>query len=384
MTDKVKKWPFAVYVEASILNKLPINIMNAEMESLLEISKKTGTSMIIPEISFQEWMPKRLEIIRKHIGRAESALYDLSSLFDYVKIKEWEKDKDAIIEDTENFTKRLLDDVGISVIDTPEIDLGSLIHMSINKIRPFEEGNEKGFRDSINLFTIIEFAKNHQNGSHILLAEDKVYQHKDIQSLAEKNGIDLIITTTLAEAIDSLEFFIKDIEKRTIEISKLTLKIFLLEKQDKIHEFIKLNGVFTSSFLNSEYQFGFSPNILGIEDSRVVGVESATKGTLPSGKNNGEVKISFNAKVEFDVRISVYEPESRPKPKYRHGEVRSGGLLEHLAGFPQTESYVPKKPVRTVTKNVPIEGSAILTRTSSPFREEYTDLKLYKINLHMD
>ena len=56
-------------------------------------------------------------------------------------------DTKSIVQDTEAVTRKILADNNISIVDIPQVSLKELVSMSVNKIKPFEEKGEKGFRD---------------------------------------------------------------------------------------------------------------------------------------------------------------------------------------------------------------------------------------------
>jgi len=85
----IKKWPKAIYLESSILYKLPLDIFNAEMEQLQNKCNNLGTPILIPEISFKEWMPERKNAVDKHLSRIDGAISKLSKLFNYIQKAEW-------------------------------------------------------------------------------------------------------------------------------------------------------------------------------------------------------------------------------------------------------------------------------------------------------
>ncbi len=54
-------WPTGIYLEASVLCSLPLHVMTAEMERLKELSTLLVAPILIPEVSFREWVFKRKE-----------------------------------------------------------------------------------------------------------------------------------------------------------------------------------------------------------------------------------------------------------------------------------------------------------------------------------
>jgi len=139
------------------------------------------------------------------------------------------KDRKYKLRDVEKLLRKFLSHTSVSIISTPHnIDIEELIHMSVNKIKPFEETGEKGFRDSVILFTIFEHAKNERNGSHLLVANDGVYQESDVTMLAEKHNVKLLVAPSIQKAHSMLEEFLGDATKEEIEeINKFLINLRL-------------------------------------------------------------------------------------------------------------------------------------------------------------
>lgn len=348
-------WPKGIYLEASVLCKLPRDVITAEVERLKELSTKLKIPIFIPEVSFLEWIADRKESIYKYITNVDTGLSEMSKLFDYILNINWTKTKKDIIADTEPFTRRIIEHVGINVIETPQIDLKKLLLMAVDKVKPFEKKGEKGFRDSVNLFTVLEHAKQQEKGSHIFVAEDQVYQVDEIQNHAKEYNVELIVVSSITEAITTLEEFMKNVKMLMDTYRKTILREFLLQNVDKISEYIKQHGEFPVSFLNQDYKIGFWPSIEDIEVSDITGIESITRGVLPDGENEGRVKVSFTAKTMFKVKVE--EPILQSVPKFKHGGKVPPpfNVRAYLTGNRQR---IDKK----IEVGVPVEGYVLLKK----------------------
>ncbi|MCK4427961.1 MAG: DUF4935 domain-containing protein [candidate division Zixibacteria bacterium] len=367
-------WPKGIYLEASVLCTLPRDIINAEMERLKQVCTLVKAPILIPEVSLQEWIANRRETINKYITNVESGLAEMAKIFDYVERINWPKDRQSIVDDTEYVTKKILDENGISVIETPDIDLKKLVSMSVNKIRPFEEGNEKGFRDSVNLFTVLKHAEKEKEGYHLFVARDNIYKDKDIQDFAQQYNVELIVVSSISDAISKLEEFIKHVMKTIDTYEKTVLNYFLLRNADKISEYIRQNGEFPLFFLNKGYRLGLVPRIERIDSISVIKIDSVTRGILPKGADEGKVKISFTARTRFDVRVR--EVVSSPVPRLKYGKAPFPSSFDLLA-------FLADGAERTLNKvteiDIPIEGSVYLTREKDQegiYQDKYSDLQI--------
>lgn len=363
--------PKGIYLEASVLCKLPRDVVTAEIERLKELSTKLELPIFIPEASFLEWIATRKESINKYITNVDTGLAEMSKLFDYVLNINWTKNKKDIIADTETFTRRIIERIGINVIETPQIDLKKLLSMAVDKVKPFETKGEKGFRDSVNLFTVLEHAKQQEKGSHIFVAEDQVYQVDEIQNHAKEYNVELIVVPSITEAITTLEEFMKNVKMLIDTYQKTILREFLLQNVDKISEYIRQHGEFPIYFLNQDYQLGFWPSIEDIEVADIKGIESITRGVLPHGENEGRVKVSFTAKTMFKVKVS--EPILRSEPKFKHGG-KVPPPFDLRAFLTGNRQIVDKK----IEVGVPVEGYVLLKKVKDDegvLNDEYSNLE---------
>ena len=369
-------WPKGIYLEASVLCKLPRDVITAELERLKEISIRLNAPIFIPETSFLEWIAGRKETVSKHITNVESGLSEMSKLFDYVSRITWPKNKQNIIADTEQFTRRIIEKNNIKVIDTPPIDLKRLVSMAVDKIKPFQEKDEKGFRDAVSLFTVLEHAKTQEKGSHVFVAHDEVYKEDGIQDLAKEYNAELIVVPSISEAITTLEEFMKNVKILIATYQKALLREFLLQNVDRISEYIRQYGEFPLSFLNRDYHLGFWPSIEDFEVVGVTGIESVTRGVLPQGTSEGRVKISFTVRTKFNIRVQ--EPILPIEPRFRHDRRVPDAIdlqLSYLAVAAAAKQTVNK----TIELGIPIEGSVLLKKEKDKdgdFVDKYYDLEI--------
>lgn len=216
-------FPWGIYLEANVLCSLGPQIINAQMERLKGLCNAIPDPILIPELSLQEWIRKRKGEVDGWIDEVETGLSNLARIFDYVSKPDWEKDKESMSGGTDASTRKVLKDFGISIIPTPQISVKKLVYMSINNIRPFEERKEKGFRDSVTLLTVLKYAQKQKDGFHLLVATDEIYQHEDVQALAEEYGVNLKVSRSIPATISTLEKLMRQVEKVFDDYKKLTL-----------------------------------------------------------------------------------------------------------------------------------------------------------------
>lgn len=368
-------WPRGIYLEASVLYALPLGVVNAQMERLLEISRVAEIPIFITDVSFQEWVAKRRDNVKNYIDKTESSLNRLSGLFDYISKINWKKTKEDIINDTEASIKKILDQNGIRIIETPDMDIKEMIRMAVCKKKPFEERHEKGFRDYVNLRTILEHARSQPEGPHFLVAQDEIYQDRDITKLAEQYHIKLVIPPSIERAISILEEFFRTMKKTIDEYKKQPLKQYLMKETDKISQYTYQNAEISESFLNQNHELGFLPKIQAIENVKLISIVDVTRGILPKNNRQSRIKISFRAKMKFTVKIR--DIPTPPQMRFKDGRKISSPEAFYFALALGDETR--RTPRKSVDRTVSLEGSIMFTRRKDKkeeFVDTYTDLNL--------
>jgi len=251
--------------------------------------------------------------------------------------------------------------------------------MSLDNIKPFEEGHEKGFRDAITLFTVLIHAKGQTDGTFVLVSNDKVYTHENIQQSAKEYDIDLVVVPSVSDCISEIEDLLKRAKKWFDEFREDNLKKFLKKNLLQISEYIKEKGEFTPSFLKRQNKLGFASEVKKIEDIRVIDIDSATRGPLPKGVSEGRIKISFVSSTEFDVTTTEYIPS--PEPAVKYGQHVPDPVLVDMRNRMESP---PSRPTvtRSVQQPVNVTGSVFLKKgldEKSHYVEGFSDLELEDI-----
>ena len=105
--------------------------------------------------------------------------------------------------------------MGIEVIETPKnISIRQLVTMAAFKIRPFEDKREKGFRDTVILYTILEDAKKRNIKDCLFITEDKIFAHEDVQQIIKKYRVNIDI----ADSLETATVLIKSVLDEKIKI----------------------------------------------------------------------------------------------------------------------------------------------------------------------
>ncbi len=351
--------PRAVYLEASVLCKgALLYSITAEMESLQSRCRLLEIPVFIPEVSFLEWVMKRREAVASNVDGANSRIEKLSRVFSYALQPNWLSDKKRMINDTKGLTKKDIEKNEIHLLPIPQgIDVKELVHLSTNHQKPFQE-KDRGFRDYMNLRTILEYAKKHTNGPHLLIAEDKVYE--SVAQEAQKFGVELIVCSSFQEAEEGLIQFvgerIMEYERRQEQL----LKDYLQKKKDAISQYIYENSEFSENYIRNRFQSGMLINIMSIDEIRVISIPSVKMSTrFILTRKNERLKISFKANAQ--ITFTAKEIPFTPDVYFKAGQISlspTSGLTDYLGtGIGTTDYGHERIENRSIKGRFSLEGS---------------------------
>ena len=250
-----KEW--AIYLDTNILLPFSVSLDNPLFQILMDISEKWDMSFYIPEVAYLEWVNKKKKEIETTLKRIKGNVENLKTRYLFNEIDLSKISAQKLFEQSKSILDENIEKNKIEIIKTHKVDLDRLISMSINKIRPFEEKREKGFRDSLIFFTILNDAK---KGNKIcwLISDDKVFSHEDVIRVAIEEGVDYAHYTSIEAFKESIEKLKIKIIQKVKETELKKLEEFLKSKQDQITDFIREKGKFNLYYLNTL----FKPSII--------------------------------------------------------------------------------------------------------------------------
>ncbi len=277
-------------------------------------------------------------------------------------------------------TKKIIDDCGISIIETPEIDVKKAVQMAVDRVKPFEEKHEKGFRDYVNLCTVLEYARVKRDGFHLLIAGDEVYRDENVQKLAVQYGVELIVRCSIEHAISVLEGCVGSKEKEIRDKELQPLKSYLMTMTDEVSIYIFENVVIDELFLSKNDELGLFPQIEAVDDIRVTEVTDEVRGVLPEDTREGRVKITFLAKTKVLVRMRDIAFPS--ETVFIQGRKVSSGQAAYLASL--LGGGTGKATSREIERLFSVAGSVSFKRRGSENGDciiSYSDLDLDHVSV---
>ncbi|KKQ98917.1 MAG: hypothetical protein UT24_C0031G0002 [Candidatus Woesebacteria bacterium GW2011_GWB1_39_12] len=362
--------PRCIYLDTNILRIVGFTDLAAHFLELKTWADELKAPIAIPKLVWMEWAHDFYENIEKKKIQTKENMRDFRILLGFDS-EEFELPGDYVgrLFDT---LRGKLKEMGILIIDTPKnISLDELVARATFKIRPFEDKGEKGFRDTIILYTILEDMKNKKIVSSLLVTGDKVFTHKDVSKKIESYKVDIQIATSLEESSKLIKEILDYKARSIIENKEKKLLDFVKSKRSEIFSFVKENAELTEDFITKGGFLSSKQDIFGQIESVVafepVEVESAF-GRLRSRRDMGYPKNTepILISVKTTLRV-VYSPFLLSRPA-----VRAPDLSKFKEVVRSTRPRFFGEPTETkLIRNLMVSALAIKNDQG-----EYSDLKL--------
>lgn len=168
--------PRIVVIESTALFQLGSRFEHVDFAELLrELKRLFKFEIVVSRVSWMEFLKERKAQVSECIGtvkRLRSSLEKLGQSTDELKAID-----DRVTDLAKNFAavfEKKLASLGIGILPLAKVDPQLLLGMSIETIPPFEDSHEKGFRDSLIMFSVLEAIKGQPEKNALLVTNDKL------------------------------------------------------------------------------------------------------------------------------------------------------------------------------------------------------------------
>jgi hypothetical protein len=241
--------PRTIFLETTALVQLGPRLENADLARLLEIRASSPFEILIAEVSWMEFLRHRKAEVADTIDKIKSVAGTLQNHgASLVQITHAEKALQKYLARIgEHFLEKATK-LGFRIVPLPDnITVRSLLEMSIECVPPYEhreKKSEKGFRDSLIMFTILQEIQGRIDDNALLICGDglllegisihsdqfctSVHTVPDLPSAVEfvETGMDADKRAEIRESINEakqvLGQFEKQISDRVTEIRELS------------------------------------------------------------------------------------------------------------------------------------------------------------------
>lgn len=380
--------PEALYFDTNMLLHLPYWSSNVEFIELRESAKRLKAGFFVPEVVARELAQRRKEDAEQQLNKLKGLSQSLGKLLkreplDYEQI-------DRVDATIDSLTTEFLDYIGVQVVPTPtDIPLKALIEMAVRRKAPFQgigekgERGDKGFKDTIILFTLTEHMRNNEFKDGVFLAHDKIFQERNVSKIIYEAGLNIVIHKSLKEATEHIKSKIDSLVERHIQEEKSKIKSFLSARFNEISDYVISNAQISERFLKP---FGLAAalvkgdkldnctikKILSIKPKEISNVFTGHM-NKDDAREKGVIPITFSVSIKFDLlvepylfQIGLFSDLSEKFPLSAPDDFEKIMQEPRLLRPRETEE-------KTVYRDITIEASIVQENN------EYKDLRLSKI-----
>lgn len=370
-----KNFPRSIYIDTNILRKIGITNFGTPFLELKEWSQKFEAPFVVPQAVWLEWLSDFEQNIKKKSSQTIENLRSIEILLE-MKQKQFKLPDDYSGRLVKTIRKKLCF-MGIGIANTPQnISIEELVRMAAFKIKPFEDKKEKGFRDTIILYTILEDMKKKSIKEALFVTDDRIFIHDDVNQIVKKYKINLSVVFSLEEATDHIKNVLDDVGRKLLEMKKQKLFDFVKTRQDLIFKFIKKNAELTEDFITKggflsakRDIFGQIEKVLEFEPVEIEGAFEAAKS--PSEKQppkNSEyilISVKTRLKIEYLPLLVFNRPSVKASDIDKFKEIIRNSAPRYYGDPAVVE--VTRDPSVTALVKKDVKGN-------------YVDLKLERVN----
>ncbi len=183
-------WPQVIFIESTSLYQLGARLETVDLAKLIEIRDSLGIRLCVSEVSWLEYVRHRKREIQaalRQIAQSQSGLAAYDQQFG--GLEDAREKATHLLDGIEAFLVERAGKLRLEIVPTPNIDMNRLLRMSIDCVAPFEESNEKGFRDSVIMFTVLSTVRGRPEDNCMVITADKLMRdnpRKNQGSLRQK------------------------------------------------------------------------------------------------------------------------------------------------------------------------------------------------------
>ncbi len=290
MKDEKPKKTDAIYFDTNIFKKLTPHLDDTRLDQILNLTEILNIGIFIPRIVLKETVDLLQSEINEIISKTNK--YNKFNIFTINTI--------PTIEKYEQTLEKFLLDKRISIIETPSISFDRILSMAIKHEPPFKK-EDKGFKDTIILLTILDHAKISQNKSIIFFSEDPIFLDNRVWKLAGLYNVDINVIAKMEDGINGLsEQLSEEVRKLNDELEKTIIE-HLNEKPETIYNHIK-NGKFSAVFLrNNSKEYPFFGHLINVND---INPQIISKVIITKKEEDGDSKkFTFLVLVKTEFKL---------------------------------------------------------------------------------
>jgi hypothetical protein len=208
-------WPRKIFIESTALFQLGPRVENVDLARLIELRDFVSARLYVTEVNWLEYLRFRKRDLRDVRNRLVSAKKDLGKYgLSPEEIDPILNQIDSLLDCLEAHFRDKFQSLGIHILPVTSIDPRRLLTMSIDGTPPFEKpreqgserSTEKGFRDALTMFTIMQETRDGTDDHPLVITKDDLLTESFALHSGEFN--------TQVSCVDGFAQAIKHIEGR--------------------------------------------------------------------------------------------------------------------------------------------------------------------------
>jgi hypothetical protein len=174
-------WPRKVFIESTALFQLGPRLENVDFARLLKLREILGFEICVSDVNFREYVRFRKREIRQIRSRLQEVISTLEKYGqNYSEFEPILKQLDSFLTTIDKHFEERFKALGIKILPLPKVEIEKLVRMSLEGKAPFEKprespnerSSEKGFRDAVIMFTILEEIEDRSEDHALVITAD--------------------------------------------------------------------------------------------------------------------------------------------------------------------------------------------------------------------
>ncbi|HEV2297875.1 MAG TPA: PIN domain-containing protein [Candidatus Acidoferrales bacterium] len=342
-----------VFIESSVFWQLGPRLENVDFANLLEIQKSAGFELFVSVVTWLEYLRERKKELNRYLPSSQNILRILDqhrkSIPEYAIAFERTK---AYLEAIDAHYRPRAAELGINILPLPQIETQRLLTMSIECTPPFEEPEEKtkekGFRDSLIMFTVLDALRNHQKSDALVITNDTRLA-EGLQLHAREYNAAFHVAQTIDEAAKIVSETITKAERLRLQSEMQAAIDMLMKHRSEIEAKVMEIKELTDADLGQRDAFhafyGMTERSNTIDIKTVKSVAFDQVNSAAWKETNGETcRILFDClcKANVIVRVPYVSPFWAQPKRYKIGEVPTPDLYNTILSLGQSDRMEEK------------------------------------------
>jgi hypothetical protein len=233
------RMPRILVIESTALFQLGSRFEHVDFVELLELKRIFKFEIVVSCVSWMEFLRERKAQVVECIAtikRLRSSVEKLGQSHDELKaiedrVTDLDKNLAAVFE-------RKLASTGIGILPLAKVDLELLLDMSVRNAPPFEASHEKGFRDSLIMFSILEAVKGQPEKNALLVTNDGLLT-EGILAKQKEYGTAIQVVADINSAVVYIVSLVDEVLRAERGKAKQEAKDLLLKYRPEIEKAVE-------------------------------------------------------------------------------------------------------------------------------------------------